>query len=99
MPKKPGTNWELVVTVWVELDGGFKDKLPILGVLHMEKVPGNGVDWGSDDSEENRDPIPMIGCAPIECGTEWYNADVKVAPILEEWEAPMVDEVDTPSVL
>ena len=39
----------------------------------------------------------MTGFAPIECGTEGLTADVKVAPILDEWEAPMVDEVDTSS--
>jgi hypothetical protein len=44
MPKEPSAKWELVVVVWTELDCGFRDKFPILGVLHMEKVPGNGVD-------------------------------------------------------
>ena len=62
----------------MELDGGFKDKLPILGVLHMEKVLGNGVDGGSKDGEENRDPVPMIGCAPNVCGTKGLNTNVKV---------------------
>ena len=99
MPKEPGANWELVVVVWAELDWEFKDRLPILGVLHMENVPGNGVDWESDDGKENRDPIPMIGCSPIVCGTKGLTMDVKVAPTLDEWESPMVDEVDAPSKL
>jgi hypothetical protein len=29
--------------------------LSILGMLHMKKVPGNGVDWGRKDYKENRD--------------------------------------------
>ena len=57
------------------------------------------MDCGSDDGEENRDPDPIIDYAPIESGTEGLTVDAKVASILEEWEAPMVDEVDTPSVL
>lgn len=65
----------------------------------MEKVPGNGVDYGSDDGEKYRDPFPIIGCAPTECGMEVLTTDAKVAPTLEEWEAPMVDEVETPSEL
>ena len=84
MPKEPGANWELVVAVWVELDWGFRDKFPILGILHMEKVPRNGVDCGSDDGEENRDPVPMIGCAPIECGTKVLTVDSKLVPTLDE---------------
>ena len=99
MPKEPGANWELVVVVLTELDCRFRDKLPILGILHMEKVPANGVDCGSDDGEENRYHVPMIGCAPIEWGTKGLTTDVKVAPTLDEWEAPMVDEVDAPSKL
>ena len=51
------------------------------------------------DGEENRDPIPMTDCAPIECGTKGLTDVVKVAPILDEWEAPIVDEVDAPSKL
>ena len=65
----------------------------------MEKVPRNGVDCGSDDGEENRDHVPMIGCAPIECGMEVLTTDAKVAPTLDEWEYPIVDEVETPSEL
>ena len=65
MPIDPGVNWKLIVTFWAELDGGFKDRLPMLGVLHMEKVPRNGVDGVSKDDEENRDHVPMIGCAPL----------------------------------
>ena len=41
----------------------------------------------------------MIDCAPIECGTKVLTTDTKVAQTLEEWEAPMVDEVETPSKL
>ena len=48
----------------------------MLGVLHMEKVPGNGVDCGSKDCEENRDHVPMTGCAPIVCGMEGLTVDV-----------------------
>ena len=44
----------------VKLDWEFDDRLPILGVLHMEKVTRNGVDGGSNDVEEKRDPNPMI---------------------------------------
>ena len=92
---------ELVVVVWVELDRVFNDRLPILGVLHMEKVPGNGVDCGSDDGEENRNPDPMIDGSPtiLVCGMEGLTEDINVALISEECEAPIVDEVDTPSVL
>ena len=32
----------------------------------MEKVLGNGVGCGSEVCEENRDPIPIIGCAPMD---------------------------------
>ena len=64
----------------------------------MEKVCGNGVDYGSDDGEEKRDPDPMINCAPIECEMEGLTIGFKVVPILEEWEAPTVDEVETSSV-
>ena len=48
----------------------------MLGVLHIEKVPRNGVDCGSEDYEENRDPIPMTDCAPIVCGTKVLTIDV-----------------------
>ena len=65
----------------------------------MEKVPRNGVDWRSEDGEENRDLVTMTGCAPIECGTEGLTIDVKVAPTLDEWEASMVDKVDVSSKL
>ena len=65
----------------------------------MEKVPGNDVDYGSEDCEENRDPVPMTGFAPIECGTKGLTTDVKVAWTFDEWEAPTVDEVDAPSKL
>ena len=41
----------------------------------------------------------MIGCDPIECGTKVLNTDEKVALTLDEWEAPMVDEIDIPSKL
>jgi hypothetical protein len=41
----------------------------------------------------------MTDCAPIVCGTEGLTVDVKVAPMLDEWEAPTVDEVDAPSKL
>ena len=44
----------------MELDWAFDDRLPILGVLHMEKVTRNGVDGGSNDVEEKRDPNPTI---------------------------------------
>ena len=99
MPMEPGANWELVVVVWAGLDWGFNDRLPILGVLHIKKVLGNGVYCGSDDGEENRDPDPMIDCCPIECGTKGLTMDAKVALILEGWEVPTIDEVETPSVL
>ena len=65
----------------------------------MEKVLGNGVDGGSDDGEEKTDPSAMINGAPIECGVEGLTVDANVDPILEEWEAPMINEVETPSVL
>lgn len=65
----------------------------------MEKVLVNGVDCGSDDGEENRDPVPMIGCAPIEGEMKVLMVAAKVAPTLEEWEAPTVYEVETPSKL
>ena len=39
----------------------------------------------------------MIGCAPIECGTEGLIVDVKVSPTLDEWEVTTIDEVGTPS--
>ena len=68
-------------------------------MIHIDKVLGNGVGCGSEDCEENRDPLPMTGCAPIVCGTEGLIIDVKVAPIFDEWEAPIVDEVDAPSKL
>lgn len=79
----------------MKLDWGFKDKLPILGVLHMEKVARNGVDCISNDGEENRDHVPMIGCAPIECVSKVLTADEKVAATMDEWEALIVDEVET----
>ena len=50
----------------------------------MEKVCENGVDCGSNDGEENRDPIPMIGCAPIECGMKVLTIDAKVVPTLDD---------------
>lgn len=84
MSKEPGANWELVVAVWEEPDWALKDRFPILGVLHMERVHGNGVDCGSDDGEQNRDPIPMIDCNPIEGETKVLTMDVKVAPTLED---------------
>ena len=65
-------------------------------MLHIEKVRENNVGCGSEDSEENRDPIPMTGCAPIECGTKGLTVDVKVAPTLDEWEAPILNEVGAP---
>lgn len=68
MPKEPGANWELVVVVRAELDCRFKDRFPMLGILHMEKVLINGVDCGSDDGEENRNNVPMIGYAPSNMG-------------------------------
>ena len=54
---------------------------------------------GSEDCEENRDLVPMIGCAPIVCRIEGLTIDVKVVLIFDEWEAPIVDEVDAPSKL
>ena len=83
----------------MELDGEFKDRLPMLGVLHLGKIPGNGVDGGRKDDEENTDPVPMIGCAPLVCGTKRLTADIKGVPTLEEWEAPTINEVDVPSKL
>ena len=74
----------------------FKDKLPILGMLHMEKAPRNGEYRRNEDCEENRDPVPMTGCAPIQCRMKGLIVDVKVALIFDEWEAPIVDEVDDP---
>ena len=65
----------------------------------MEKDPGNGVDGGSDDGEEKRDPDPMINGAPTECGMEGLTMDAKVASMVDEWEAPTVDEVETSLVL
>ena len=62
----------------------------------MEKVLGNGVDGGSEDSEENRDPIPMTDCSPIVCGMEGLIVDVKVSPMFDGWEAPTIDEVYSP---
>ena len=41
----------------------------------------------------------MIGCAPIDCGTKWLTVDVKVVLIFDEWEAPTIEEVDSPSKL
>ena len=83
----------------MELGWAFNDRFPILGILHMEKVPRNGVDGGSNDGEEKRDPDPMIDSAPTECGMERLTVDAKVAPMVDEWKAPMVDKVETPSVL
>ena len=67
----------------------------------MEKVPGNGVDGGSNDVEEKRDLDPTIDGAPtaLVSVTEELVVDANVAPIVDEWEAPMVDEVETPSIL
>ena len=48
----------------------------MLGMLHIKKVPKNYVDCGSEDCEENRDPVPMTGCAPIVCGTDGLTVDV-----------------------
>jgi hypothetical protein len=45
-------------------------------VRHIEKDPGNGVGCGSEDCEENRDPVPMTGCAPIVFGMEGLTVDV-----------------------
>lgn len=85
----------------MELDWAFDDRLPISGVLHMEKVPGNSVDGGSDNVEEKKDPDPMINGAPtILVGwIEGLAIDANVALMVEEWEAPTIDEVETPSVL
>ena len=38
--------------------------LPTLGELHMDTVPGKGVDYGREIVEEKGDPEPMPGCAP-----------------------------------
>ena len=57
------------------------------------------MDCGSEDWEENKDPVLMTGCDPIICGTEGFTIDVKVAPTFDEWESPIVDEVDAPSKL
>ena len=60
-------------------------------MLHMEKVSRNGVDCGSEDYEENRDPVPMTSCAPIVCGMKGLTIDVKASLMFNEWEAPTVD--------
>ena len=67
----------------------------------MEKVPRNSVDCGSNDVEEKRDPNPMIEGGPtiLVGGMEGLAIDENVALMVEEWEAPTVDEVETPSVL
>ena len=85
----------------VKLDWEFDDRLPILGVLHMEKVTRNGVDGGSDDVEEKRDLDPTINSAPtiLVSRMEGLALEANVAPIVDEWEAQMVDEVETPAVL
>ena len=41
----------------------------------------------------------MTGCAPIVCETKGLTVDVKVALMFDEWKAPIVDEVDSPSKL
>lgn len=41
----------------------------------------------------------MTGCVPTECGMKGLTGNVKVAPTFNEWEAPIVDEVDAPSKL
>ena len=67
----------------------------------MKKIPRNGVDGGSDDGEEKRDPTPMIASVPtiLVGGMEGLAIYASVAPMVDEWEDPMVDEVDTPLVL
>jgi hypothetical protein len=45
-------------------------------VLHIEKVLKNGVGCGSEDCEENRDPIPMTDCASIVCRIDGLTVEV-----------------------